>query len=281
MQLRLTDQEQTDYIIMQSIAEDCYIDTKKTIEYPPVAISLGEMIIKSKLGDELLPIPIGSYGNFSFVQAPPKTKKTFFVSLITSAYLGSGNHFAGNIKGHRNGKGVLHIDTEQGKWHCQRVFKRTLDMSGLKDNKDYHPFSLRTIGYKERIKFIDYCLNKKYENIGVLIIDGVADLVADVNNLEECNNCVQKIMEWSANYNLHIIAVIHSNFGSYKPTGHLGSLLEKKTETQIELEANTVNTEWTTVKCKRSRNYAFETFSFSVNDIGYPYIVGNIYDPLR
>lgn len=154
-------------------------------------------------------------------------------------------------------------------------------MSGLKDNKDYHPFSLRTIGYKERIKFIDYCLNKKYENIGVLIIDGVADLVADVNNLEECNNCVQKIMEWSANYNLHIIAVIHSNFGSYKPTGHLGSLLEKKTETQIELEANTVNTEWTTVKCKRSRNYAFETFSFSVNDIGYPYIVGNIYDPLR
>jgi len=281
MQLRLTDQEQTEYVLMQSIEEDCYIDTKETIGYPPVAISFGEMLIKSKLGDELLPIPIGTYGNFSFIQAPPKTKKTFFISLLVSAYLGGTNHFAGDIKGYRKGKGVLHIDTEQGKWHCQRVFKRTLDMSGLKDNKDYHPFSLRTIGYKERIQFIDYCLNKKYEDIGLLIIDGVADMVSDVNNLQECNLMVQKIMEWSANFNLHIAIVIHSNFGTDKPTGHLGSLLEKKTETQIQLEANTVNKEWVTVKCKRSRNFAFDTFSFSVNEIGYPYIVDDLYDPLE
>ena len=88
-------------------------------------------------------------------------------------------------------------------------------------------------------------------------------------------------MEWSANFNLHIAIVIHSNFGTDKPTGHLGSLLEKKTETQIQLEANTVNKEWVTVKCKRSRNFAFDTFSFSVNEIGYPYIVDDLYDPLE
>jgi len=281
MQLRLTDQEQTEYVLMQSIEEDCFIDTKETIGYPPVAISFGEMLIKSKLGDELLPIPIGTYGNFSFIQAPPKTKKTFFISLMVSAYLGGTNHFVGDIKGYRKGKGVLHIDTEQGKWHCQRVFKRTLDMSGLKDNKDYHPFALRTIGYKERIQFIDYCLEKKYEDIGLLIIDGVADLVSDVNNLQECNLVVQKIMEWSANFNLHIALVIHSNFGTDKATGHLGSLLSKKTETEIQLEANTVNKEWVTVKCKRSRNFSFETFSFKVNDIGYPEVVGDLYDPLK
>ena len=281
MQLRLTDQEQTEFVIMQSIAEDCYIDTKETIGYPPVAISFGEMLIKTKLGDELLPIPIGTYGNFSFIQAPPKTKKTFFISLLVSAYLGGSNHFSGDIKGHRKGEGVLHIDTEQGKWHCQRVFKRTLDMSGIVDNKDYHPFSLRTIGYKERIQFIDYCLNKKYKDIGLLVIDGVADMVSDVNNLQECNLIVQKIMEWSANFNLHIAIVIHSNFGTDKPTGHLGSLLEKKTETQIQLEANTVNKEWVTVKCKRSRNFSFDTFSFSVNEIGYPYLVTDLYDPLE
>jgi hypothetical protein len=53
-------------------------------------------------------------------------------------------------------------------------------------------------------------------------------LVSDVNNLEESNACVQKLMEWSAIYNCHIITVIHSNYGSSKPTGHLGSFLEKK-----------------------------------------------------
>jgi len=281
MQLRLTEKQETEFVIMQSIEEDCYIDTSKKIDYPPVAISLGEVLLKSKKGDELLPIPIGSYGNFSFIHSPPKTKKTFFVSLLASAYLGGSNHFAGDIKGHREGKGVIHIDTEQGKWHCQRVFKRTLDMSGLKENKDYHPFSLRTIGYQDRIKFINYCLAHKFDDIGLLIIDGVADLVSDVNNLQECNLIVQKIMEWSTTYNCHIALVIHSNFGTDKATGHLGSLLEKKTECQIQLEANTVHKDLITVKCKRTRNYSFETFSFAVNDLGYPYIVGDLYDPLK
>jgi hypothetical protein len=88
-------------------------------------------------------------------------------------------------------------------------------------------------------------------------------------------------MEWSAKFDCHIITVIHSNFGSSKPTGHLGSLLEKKCESQIELELNTVHTEQVTVKCKRSRGYSFETFSFKINDIGLPEVVGNVYDHLQ
>jgi len=42
MQLRLTDEEQTEYVIMQSIEEDCYIDPKENIEYPPVFIAWRE-----------------------------------------------------------------------------------------------------------------------------------------------------------------------------------------------------------------------------------------------
>ena len=87
-------------------------------------------------------------------------------------------------------------------------------------------------------------------------------------------------MEWSANYNCHIINVIHQNYGSVKMTGHLGSFLEKKCETHIELEANTVNKDWITVKCKRSRGYPFGTFSFEVNELGLPVMVNDLYDPL-
>ena len=100
--------------------------------------------------------------------------------------------------------------------------------------------------------------------------------------MEESNAVVQKLMQWSAMYNCHIINVIHQNFGSTKlGTGHLGSFLEKKAETVISLEANTVNKEWVTVRCGRSRGYAFETFSFEVNDIGLPTIVDDLYDPLK
>ena len=279
MQLRLDEQQTVQYLAMQSIEEDCTIDVNEKLEYPPVALSFGETLIKGRNKDMLLPIPLGTYGNFSFIQAPPKTKKTFFISLLASVYLSDQNHFGGNLKGHRQGKELIHIDTEQGRWHCQRVFKRIAEMAGTSDN--YLTYGLRTIGYKDRIEFIDYCLEHKAKNAGLLIVDGIADLCADVNNIEESNACVQRLMEWSSKYNIHIMCVIHSNFGSDKPTGHLGSFLEKKAELQIQLEANTVNKEWITVKCKRSRGYACDTFRFKVNEMELPEIVGDLYDPLK
>jgi hypothetical protein len=277
----ITEEQTTHNMLMELIAEECAIDTNDVMEYPPTALSLGEKTIQAKGGNITMPIPIGTYGNFSFVQAPPKSKKTFFVSLLASVYLSGGNNFGGKLKGHREGRCLMHFDTEQGHWHAQRVFKRVQDMSNTKDVGCYHTYALRTIGYKERLQFIEHCLEQNKGKNGLVIIDGVADLVSDVNNLEESNLCVQKIMQLSAKYDCHIITVIHSNYGSDKPTGHLGSFLEKKTENQIQLETNTVNKEWITVSCKRSRGYAFETFSFSINEFGLPFVVGEIYDPLE
>ena len=274
--------EQTEHnMLMQFIEEDCYVNTKEIIEYPPVALSYGEKLLKTKSGDSLLPIPLGTYGNLSCVSAPPKTKKTFFISLLASVYLSGNNIYGGNIKGHKGNGHLVHFDTEQGHWHCQKVFKRVYDMDSSIKSDIYHTFGLRAIGYKTRLEFIEYYLSQKINTPSLVIIDGIADLVRDVNSLEESNAVVQKLMEWSAKYNCHIINVIHQNYGSAKMTGHLGSFLEKKCETHIELEANTVNKEWVTVKCKRSRGYAFETFSFLVNDVGLPTIVDNIYDPLK
>ena len=79
---------------LDKIAEACSIDPLESVEYPPVAISKGEKLIKNKAKDQLLPIPIGTYGNFSFIQAPPKTKKTFFVSLLAGVYLSGTNNFS-------------------------------------------------------------------------------------------------------------------------------------------------------------------------------------------
>jgi len=269
-------------LLMQFIEEDCYVDSHEKIDYPPVAISYGEKLLKNKKGDDLIAIPIGTFGNLSVVTAPPKTKKTFFISLLSSVFLSGQNVYGGKIKGHRGNGHLVHFDTEQGLWHCQKVFKRVYDMDSTINKDIYHTFGLRAISHKTRLEFIEYYLSKKINTPSLVIIDGIADLVSDVNSLEESNAVVQKLMEWSANYNCHIINVIHQNFGSSKlGTGHLGSFLEKKAETVISLEANTVNKDWVTVKCGRSRGYSFETFSFQVNDLGIPCIVDDLYDPLN
>jgi len=280
----MTDEEkEVKRMHMQLLEEDCYIDATQDIEYPPLALSMGEQTIQTKTGLKTYPIPLGTYGNFSFVQAPPKSKKTFFISLLSAVYLkGNLEGIGGEMKGHRDGKCLIHFDTEQGKFHASKVFRRVLDMTGM-SNECYHTFGLRALSYKERLDFIEYYLYDKMDgkNIGLILIDGMADLVSDVNNIEESNKAVQKIMEWSAKLNCHIVTVIHSNFGSDKPTGHLGSFLEKKAETQIQLELNTVNRDLVTVSCKRSRGFSFDNFSFKVNQFGIPVIEGAAYDPLK
>ena len=266
---------------MQLLYDDAYVDISEEVKYPPVAISCGSYTEKNTDGTSAeYPIPLGTYGNFSFVQAPPKVGKSFFTSLLTSAYLNNGNKFTGKIKGHRKGRNVIHFDTEQGRFHAQKVFRRPIMMNDLETDDKYYTYALRNMSPSDRIDFIDYVLSDVLDgkNIGLICIDGIADLVADVNNLEQCSIAVQKLMSWTDEYKCHIVTVIHSNYGSDKPTGHLGSFLEKKAELQIKLEANHVNKGWVSVECKRSRNRGFEPFSFLINENGLPEFVDNSYD---
>ena len=155
-------------------------------------------------------------------------------------------------------------------------------MNGNENAGCYHTYGLRSIGYKTRIDFIDYKLRTISENneIGLVVIDGIADLVSDVNSIEESNECIQRLMTWSEKYNCHIILCIHTNNGSEKPTGHLGSFAQKKCETGIILEKNEEDDGIITVRCKQSRGFSFEPFSFKVTEFGYPKIISDLDDDL-
>jgi hypothetical protein len=281
----MTEEETTHKMLMELIKEECEIDTSIDIEYPELALSYGEKTIETKNGKKTYPTIISSLGNISYVTAPPKSKKSFFISLLASVYLSNGNNFGGNLRGHRDNKCLIHIDTEQGKFHAARCFRRSEQMANIKDVGCYQTYALRTLTYKQRLQFLEWTLQQNKENgkeTGLVFVDGAADLVADVNDLPTCNEMVSKLMQLSTLYNTHIMVVMHQNYGSQKlGTGHLGSFLEKKAETVIEIELNTVNKDWVTVMCKRSRGFPFETFSFSINEFGLPFVVGDIYDPLK
>ena len=278
----MTEKQTEENMLMEFIADTCFIDIEKKIDYPPTAISYGEKVIHSDKGDTIVPIGICTYGNISTITAPPKTRKSFFCSLLASTYLSGSNIYGGQIKGHRGNGSLIHIDTEQSNYHASRVFQRPLQMDSKIPKDKYNTFALRTIGYKERLQFIEHYLKENIKEPSLVILDGIADLCSDVNNIEQSNELVSALMRISQQQNVHIICVIHQNFGSAKlGTGHLGSALEKKAETVISLEANTVNKDWTTVKCGRSRGYCFDTFSFEVNEKGLPIIVGDLYDPLK
>ena len=252
-------------LLAESLASQCYISPTKEVQYPPTALSFGTHLF----GDQEYPVTMGTYGNFSFIQGPPKTKKTFLASLMTAAFLTDGeSEYIGKMRGHRDNKKCLHFDTEQGDFHASRVFNRVIKMSNA-NTDSYKTYALRPITPEERIAVIDYVLNME-QNVGLLVIDGVADLLNDVNNIEESNKLVQKLMYWSKTFDCHLLTIIHSNWGSDKPTGHLGSALEKKAETQIQLKKNEEDDRMINVHCRNSRGKSFEDFSFYVDRVGLP-----------
>ena len=248
---------------------ESYVDPSEEIKPQPVAVSIGSSIYKGTS----FAIPFGSYGDFSCIVGESKSRKTFFKSMIIAGYIGGqANILNPSISGHKNkDKFVIEFDTEQSKFHTQRVVRRVCDMVGSNYDR-YKTFSLRQYSPKERFQFIDWIINEsEYKSdIGLISIDGYVDLVTDFNSLEQATGLTDKLLEWTAKGNMHITGVLHKNFGTAKPVGHVGSSVLKKAET-VAFITNDKETGFTTVSCEYSRNIPFNELSFGVNENWLPY----------
>jgi len=186
--------------------------------------------------------------------------------MIEAAYIGgTSNVYNPSIKGHRTtDKFVLSFDTEQSHFHAQRVQRRVLELIG--GNCDYYKtFGLRSYTPIERFQFIDWIVfeSEYKDNIGLMSIDGFVDLVTDFNSLEQSTGLTEKLLNWTAKGKMHCTGILHKNFGTSKPVGHVGSSVLKKAETVVFVEKED---EHTIAKCEYSRNQPFNDIKFYVDD---------------
>ena len=249
-------------IDFKEMLNNTLIDPSEELKPQPIAISIGSSNYK---GVEY-PIPFGSYGDFSCIVGASKSKKTFFKSMIEAGYIGGkSNIYNPSIKGHDSqDKFVISFDTEQSQYHTQRVQRRVLELVGA--NYDlYKTFSLRAYSPKERFDFIDWIVFESdfKDNIGLMSIDGYVDLVTDFNSLEQSTGLTEKLLQWTAKGKMHCTGILHKNFGTAKPVGHVGSSVLKKAETVVFIEKDE---ERTIAKCEYSRNQSFEDITFQVDN---------------
>ena len=262
----------------KSIFKDTFIDVTKKISYPPTALSIG---LTHEINGNRYPIPFGTYGNFSCFVGASKSKKSFLKSLFMACYIGGyANNYADNLTSHKVGdKFIIDIDTEQSEWHSQNVFKRVPRMVG--DNYEfYKPFYLRKYDHKERLQFIEWLIleSEFRDNLGLVSIDGFADLVSDVNDLEQSNALTQKLLKWTDISQCHLTGILHANYGSEKPTGHLGSSILKKAETVCNVTVNEQEPKNSDVKFTYTRGFHIDEFSFTVDNEGLPVVCDNSND---
>lgn len=254
----------------EKIHKDSFIDIRAKLLPPPIAISIGMNPFNS------FPCRFATYGNFSCIVGGSKAKKTYLKSLLIASYIGGKSiDYAPAIKSHRTSdKFIIDVDTEQSDWDAQRVFKRVESLTGGL-YKNYKPFYLRKYDYKERLQFVEWLLmESQYKNnIGLLSIDGIADLVSDVNDLEQSNNLTQKLLDWTDKTKCHIITVLHKNFGTTKPTGHLGSSVLKKAETVAMVDKDEADINYSNVNFDDyTRGGSIDNFAFRINEEGLPIV---------
>ena len=215
---------------------------------------------------------IATLGNFSASTGKAKSRKTFNVSALVAASL-SGNRILNYRAKLPEGKRkVLYFDTEQSRFHCHKVMQRILRLAGLPDNEDCENFvfvGLREFAPSVRLGAIQYALDT-WKDYGLVIIDGLRDLMIDINDASASVHLINMMMNWSSVFNIHIHCVLHLNKIDDNIRGHIGTELTNKAETVLVINRSTVYADVSEVHPLNMRDKEFKPFAFSVNEMGLP-----------
>ena len=232
--VKLKNQKETKEFNYSEVYNKCLVDLSEVKMLPPTALGIGYHEYK---GNNYLNNTF-SYGEFSTIKAKSKSKKTFFKSALIAGYIGGNTqeYFKDFISKRDKEYHVIDIDTEQGDYYSQRAFRRVAEMVG-QPYVNYYPFGVEELEPEEIVLFIDGLFKdpKHKGQIKWLSIDGVADLVKNSNDILESVAIAKKLKKWRKENNCHINCVIHK-IRDGKAVGHLGSYIEKKSETVIDLE---------------------------------------------
>lgn len=234
------------------------VNPLEEIKEPPAVISI--------VDDSGREIPSMTRGSFSLMIGKAKSKKTFLCVLTIASYLGYKND---RIKGHpKDRPRVLWFDTEMSPYHINLMLKRVCRILREPDPVNLDTYTLRTCTTDERLKLIEYTI-KSNPTASLVVIDGIRDLVYDINSPEEATATATRLMKWSAENDIHIINVLHQNKGDNNARGHLGTELVNKAESVLSVEVSE-DPATSVVTAEYTRDIEFKPFSFTVNDDSLP-----------
>lgn len=220
---------------------------------------------------------IATLGNFSASTGKPKSKKTFNVSAIVASALSGKEVLKYSVTLPEGKKKVLYVDTEQSKCHCHKVMERILklaDQSLEIEPENIEFLMLREYSPEQRRQIIAMALLQD-NGIGLVIIDGIRDLMRDINSPGESLDVINDLLKWTSFYNIHIHTVLHLNKGDDNTRGHIGTELNNKAETILQITRSSVDSNISEVKAMHIRDKEFAPFAFRINEQALPELVIN------
>lgn len=138
------------------------------------------------------------------------------------------------------GHAVLHLDTEQSREDHDALVRTALRRARVDAPPPWllsHSLAgMAAPDVRRLIPLLASRAAKGFGGIHSILIDGVADAVVDVNDPAEANSFVMQLHGIAIEFACSIVGVLHFNPNSDKSRGHLGSQLERKSESNLKLE---------------------------------------------
>lgn len=197
------------------------------------------------------------------LQGKPKQGKStaalcFAMALLAGEFIG--------LKAHESGCDVLWIDTEMGIRECKKRLRLAMESVGLDQKRiagRLKFLSLKSISKEgnKRTEAVERAVREVCPDF--VVLDGVADLVRDVNKFDECADVMERLGMIVERHHIALLTLIHENKQDEKARGHLGSVTDQKA---YELYA--VKNGKADYLCGRGE--PCEGFSFSFADGGIP-----------
>lgn len=215
----------------------------------------------------------GTRGNFIAVKGQMKGRKTTFLTMMAAACINAPRLTLKKIKCISKGNSV-YFDTEQARHHSYRIIKNAHELADNKDN-ELKLFALRELDIRDKLTSIQNYIEKT-ENLQVVFIDGVLDLVLEMNSEVLASELTSWLLTVTAKKNILIALIIHENFGGVKATGHIGSSVLRRAESIINVNWQETEKYYSIVKCEYVRGqYWFDDFRIYIDkQSGIPAVDG-------
>lgn len=140
-------------------------------------------------------------------------------------------------------KALIHFDTEQSPYDAWRLVERAARRVGINAlPSNVRSYRLIDVTPHQRRIFLKMEMERAAAECGGIhsvIVDGGADLIKNVNDIEESNGFVDELARLAVSFGCPVIVVIHENPAQPgqggKTRGHFGSQLERKAESNLRL----------------------------------------------
>ena len=202
-----------------------------------------------------------------------KSGKTFFLSILMAAcltekVLALERYDQTEMKPLR----VLWLDTEQSQQSTQEIIKnRILKMASVSDlDSTFFAFNLRGLGFEKRGKMVDVAIRAIKPDIA--IIDGVKDLMTDINDAVQATLIMEKLMALAKEQKCCIVCVLHQNKSEqdHNMRGSIGTELTNKAFEVFQCECIEESCTFKVTNTYSRKQKMKHKLYYRINDEGLP-----------